>query len=166
MSDVNNIVQGGASITIGSDLGYLKDGVTMAVSSDMSYTRVEGVNANMIARKVNQNYEIRTVLAEPTVANLRLAYDMQNATGTASGGLETQTFGGENFKPSENIVQIYGYVPGSGQYTRYIKFDRGVAIPSDDLTFADADSTGLSIAMACLYSVTNSRVGIITDATS
>jgi len=166
VSSYDNIIQGGASITIGSDLGYLKEGVTMSVASDMVYTRVEGINANVMARNVNQNYEFRTVLAEPTRANLKIAFDWQNASATAAGSLEINTFGGENFIASANDVKIYGYVPGSAAYTRYIELYRAIAIPNGEVSFADAESTGLPITFAGLYYATSSCVGQLADSTA
>ena len=165
MSSETNIVQGGASITIGSDLGYIRDGVSLGITSDMYYGTAEGVNTNLTARRPSVVYEIKTTLLEPTMANLVIAFDWSNASATASAA-NTLEFGGENFSPTENEVVIYGYVPGGSDYTRTITIDRGVAVPSEGMAFADAEETKVPLVISCLYSTTNSRVGQMSDATA
>lgn len=167
MADYNNIIQGGAAVLVGSDLGYITDGVTFAVIEEMYYKRPEGVSMDVHARRVSQNYEIRTTLLEPTMANMQIALDWQGTSATASGGLEQLEFGNDgNFKPSASVVKIYGYVPGSGGFTRYVQLDRAVAITNVESSFQDAEETKLPLAMHALYDATNSRAGLLSDATS
>jgi hypothetical protein len=158
-----NIVQGGASITIGSDLGYIQGGVTLITNADMYYATVEGINTDLHARNTKQTYEIRTTLVEPTMANLKIALDWSTASATASGG-NINKFGGGNFKPTERDVVIYGYVPGSGMYARNIEIYRGVAVPGGEITMANAEETRIPIVIHGLYTPSASAVGCLTDA--
>jgi hypothetical protein len=153
-----NIVQGGASITIGSDLGYIQGGVTLITNADMYYATVEGINTDLHARNTKQTYEIRTTLVEPTMANLKIALDWSTASATASGG-NINKFGGGNFKPTERDVVIYGYVPGSGMYARNIEIYRG-----GEITMANAEETRIPIVIHGLYTPSASAVGCLTDA--
>ena len=160
MASYHNIIQGNASILVGSDLGYITGGVKLVVSSEMYYVSPEGINANVHARRTSQTYEVQATLLEPTMANIIIAHDWQNTSGSA------MDFGGENFKPTETAVTIYGYVPGSGLYTRTIAADRSVAVPNGEMTYSDAQETQLPVTFHLLYDPTDSRCGVMTDATS
>jgi hypothetical protein len=166
MGEVNNIVAGGASITVGSDLGFIKHGagVVLTPSCEPLYIKVEGVNTCVAARLPDVSYEISTVLSEPTMANIKLAWSWKNASSTASGS--SLAFGGENFVPPISGVTIYGYVPGSGGYTRQIVIDRAMAIPGGELKYTNAEETCIALTMRCIYDSTNSRIGRLVDATS
>jgi hypothetical protein len=162
-----NIVQGGASITVGSDLGYIQGGVTLIVNSDMYYAGVEGINTDLHCRVPKKTYEIRTTLVEPTMANLKIAFDWTKASATAAGG-NTQEFGTQgasgDFKPTDRTVVIYGYVPGSAGYVRNFQIDRAVAVPGGEVTMANAEETRVPVVFHALYYPASSRVGIMTDA--
>jgi len=167
MGDENNIVAGGASITVGSDLGYIQypDGVTMTVNAEMLYVQVESLNTDIVARNTKTTYEVSTILAEPTMDNLTIAYDWQNASSTGASGNQI-LFGGDNSKPSGRVVHIYGYVPGSGGYTRTWKFFNAVAVPGGEWKATDSEISKTPVTFHCLYSTSDSGVGMLIDATS
>lgn len=165
MGNSTNIVVGGASIIHDStDLGYIVDGVTLIVESDMWYGAVEGIPADIVARRTKSSYKFATTLVEPTMANLKIAYDWQN---TESGDDPIALdFGGENFVPSTASVEIYGYVPGGDLFTRKITLDSAVAESGGELKNTDADMVKIPVTFKGLYNETNSRVGELSDAAS
>jgi len=165
MASYLNIVQGGASITVGSDLGYIRDGVTLVVNAEPYYTSVEGINCHIHARMPQQNYEVRTTLMEPTLANLKIAFDWQTASATAASAAINE-FGGDNFKPTERDVKIYGYVPGASAYTRYFQLFRAIAVGGGEVKSAHDEETRLPVVFHGLYYPTSASVGLVSDATS
>ena len=166
MSSHYNICLGNASMTIGSDLGYITGGVILTVASEMYYVKPEGVNAPVLARNTGQTYEMKTTLLEPTMANMQIAFDWQNSSASASGGSSRLDFGNENMIPTERTISIYGYVPGSGLYTRTIYADQAVAVPGADVTATDTAETSIPVTFHLLYNETNSRCGYMDDAVS
>lgn len=168
MGDHNNIIAGGAAIVIGSDLGYILQGtgVVMSVTSEPMYVRVEGgVNAEVMARFPLVSYEFTTTLAEPTMQNMIYAYDWQNSTGTGASGNVIE-FGGENYVPTVREITIFGYVPGSGNFTRQIVLDRAVAIQGGEHKYTDTEVTTVPFTFHGLYDSADSRVGQMIDGTS
>lgn len=164
MGSQANIIVGGAALVVGSDLGYIVDGVTMTVEADMWYGAVETIPVDIVSRRTKTHYKFVSTLVEPTMANLKIAYDWQNT----AGGLDpiTLDFGGENFIPTESAVEIYGYVPGGNLYTRKLSLDRAVVEPGGELKHTDADMVKVQVTFKGLYSETNSRVGVLSDAIS
>ncbi|HEY5132109.1 MAG TPA: hypothetical protein VII85_00330 [Candidatus Krumholzibacteriaceae bacterium] len=159
-----NICQGGASITVGTDLGFITGGVTLVTNADMYYAGCEGVTTDIHARVPKTTYEIKTTLLEPTMANLKIALDWSAASASSSGG-NAQTFGTSGqFKPTERMVMIYGYVPGSGMFSRLIMLDRAIAVPGGDIVMANAEETKVPVVFHGLYSPPTSRVGMMIDA--
>ena len=165
MADKYNITQGGGSVTIGSDLGYIDGAVTLNVASEMSYFAPVGVHADVFARNVKATYEVSFTLAEPTMDNLVIVFDWSNGSGTGASGNEVE-FGGENMVPTERVVQIYGYVPGSGRYTRYFQLDRAVAVPGSEWSAQDDSPSLVQATFHGLYDTDDTRVGLLVDATS
>ena len=169
MASYSNIVQGGAAIEVATtDLGYIKDGAAIAVSSEMMYHMVEGINAHVGARNPQQNYDITTSLSEATLTNWALAWDWQETQD--SGPPVTLEFGTQgtssSFVPTEAAVEIFGYVPGGSNYTRTILLDRCIAVPGGEFKSSDGVETVIPITYHALYCVTNTRIGVISDAQS
>lgn len=167
MGDHNNVIAGGASITLGSDLGYILQGtgVVMSVTSEPLYVNVEGMNAEIMARFPKVSYEFTTTLAEPTMQNMIYAYDWQNDSATGASG-NVLEFGGENYVPTVREITIFGYVPGSGNFTRQIALDRAVAVPGGEHKYTDTEVTTVPFTFHGLYDSGDSRVGQLIDGTS
>ena len=134
----------------------------MAVEGDMWYGKVEGINADIVARRPKVSYKVQTTMVEPTMANLKIANDWQNTEGILDP--VTLDFGGENFIPTEEAVIIYGYVPGGDLYTRMFTFSRAVVEPGGEMKHTDEEWTKVAIVFKGLWDETNSRVGELSDA--
>jgi hypothetical protein len=162
MGTYTNIVQGGATVTISSDLGFISDGVTITPSFEMSYGKVEGINAHLTARRPLTNYEVAFTLMEMTLANFIKAWDIKNSVvGSAPATLE---FGGENFKPTENVLVVYGYTPGATSYARSVTFQRAVVSSPGEFATKDSDPSSLAVTLHALYYTTDGNVGKFSDA--
>lgn len=164
MGTYTNIVQGGASVLITSDLGYISDGVSIAPSFEMSYGKAEGVNAHLTARRTLANYDVSFTLLEMTLENFIIAWNVKNAKVT--GPPATLKFGGENFVPTENTLVVYGYTPGATSYARTVTFYRAVVSSPGEFATKDSDPSSLAVTMHGLYHVSNAAVGIFSDAAS
>jgi hypothetical protein len=159
-----NIVQGGASVTISSDLGFIADGVVITPSFEMSYGKAEGIPAHLTARRPISNYDIAFTLLEMTLANFKIAWDIKNAvSGSAPATLK---FGGENFVPTENVLVVYGYTPGATSYARSVTFQRTVVSAPGEFATKDSDPSSLAVTLHALYYPTGTCVGTFSDAAS
>jgi hypothetical protein len=162
MATYTNIVQGGASVYIGADLGYIADGVAITPSFEMSYGKAEGIPAHITARRPMSNYDASFTLMEMTLENFIIAWNIKNSKVT--GPPATLKFGGENFKPTENTLVIYGYTPGATSYARTVTFYRAVVSSPGEFKTSDADPSSVAVTMHGLYHVSNAAVGIFSDA--
>lgn len=162
MGTYTNIVQGGATVTIGSDLGFIADGVTITPSFEMSYGKAEGINAHITARRPLANYDVSFTLLEMTLANFIKAWDIKNSiSGSAPATLK---FGGENYKPTENVLVVYGYTPGATSYARSVTFQRAVVSSPGEFATKDSDPSNLAMTLHALYYPTGTCVGTFSDA--
>ena len=163
MADKDNLVQGGASITISAALGYCGDGVTFAPTLSQYYQKVEGVPMPIGARDT-WGYDISFVLSEITLDNLKIAMGIQE---TASAGPDPITLDiVPEAIPDEKIIVIYSYVPGSDLFTRMITANRCVLSAPASLVTKDAEESKLACTFHLLYDTTNDYAAQISDATS
>jgi len=160
MASKDNLVQGGASVTIGSDLGYLGDGITFAPTLSQYYQKVEGIPMDLGARDT-WGYDISFTLSEITQANMKIAMGIQEAV--AGAGPYTLDIVPEAV-PAEMAVVIYSYVPGANMYVRTITASRCVLSAPASLVTKDAEESKLACTFHLLYDVTNTRAALISDA--
>jgi len=163
MGDSTNIIIGGATLLVDDvNLGYIVDGVRMTVEADMWYGKVEGVPVDIVARRPRVSYKFQATLVEPTLANLKIAYDWSNTQD--AGPPITLDFGGENFIPTSLEVAIYGYVPGGDLFTRMLTIDVAVVEPGGEMVHTDEDMTKIPVVFKGLWDEATSRVGELSDA--
>ena len=162
---MNNVVIGGATVTIGSDLGYIKDGITINPTAEHYFVEdVEGYPGRHAAKRIRENYAISFTLIEPTQANIKIGWDVTNApAGTDPITLE---FGSDSVTPQERVLVVTGVVPGVGGFVRTVQFDRAIIEDPGEMKITDFEESKLPVTMTCLYDSTNSRVGQFSDAAS
>ena len=162
-ADSLNYAVGGATVTIGSDLGYIKDGVTVTPSVEL-YT-IEGVEQLLTpaeAYRVSEGWEISFTLCEPTMANLQIAVDCDNTP--AAGVVD---IGDNQFTPTKRVIVMTGIVPGGDAYVRTWQFDACVVSGPAEIKFTKGQETNLAVTFMALYDdQTNNRVSELTDATA
>ena len=158
--DDANLIITAASITIGSDLGYIKDGVHITPSVEL-YT-IEGIEGRLtspVARRTKESYVISTTLLECTYANWRIAWDVTNAVA----GTVTK-FGGDSFKPNERLVLTYSTVPG-GVLLRTWTFRKCVVNSVGEHVLSQFGEIAFPVSFTALYNTATAEIGSCTDAT-
>ena len=160
-----NIVFGGATVTIGSDVGYIKDGVAISWSIDLYQVEgIEGLLTSPVARRTKEQPTIAFTVIEPTLANMSLAWDITNTT-TGTDPI-TLDFGGDSYAPNERAIVITGVVPGAGAYTRTITFSVCVLSAPGEMTITQYGEVSIQSSYIALYDATNSRLGRFSDVTA
>lgn len=159
-----NIVFGGAAVTIGTDVGYIKDGVAISWSVDLYQVEgIEGLLTSPVARRTKEQPTIAFTTIEPTLANMKLAWDITNSTsGTDPITLE---FGGDSAIPQERVIVVTGIVPGD-VFVRSIQFDVCVLSAPGEMTITQYGEVAVQSSYVALYDTTNSRLGQFSDAAS
>ena len=160
MADKDNLCQGGAAVLIGSDLGYLGDGITFAPTLSQYYQKVEGIPMDIGARDT-WGYDISFVLSEITQANMKIAMGIQETI--AAGPPATLDIVPEAV-PTEQVIVIYSDVPGGDLFLRTITGDRCVLSAPAALVTKDAEESKLACTFHLLYDFTNGWAAQISDA--
>jgi len=169
MGTAANFVVGGATVTIGSDLGYIKGGakVTPSVNLFLAGEEIEQLTLPEKAWRVSENIEISFTLAEPTAANIKLAEDIDNTITTGTPPTpDTLDWADNQFSTQERVLAITGVVPGTGGFTRTITADAAVLSGPAEIAFTKGALTELACTFTCLYNATNSRALQLSDATA
>ena len=157
-----NIVFGGAAITIGSDIGYIKDGVAISWSIDLYQVEgIEGLLTSPVARRTKEQPTITFTTIEPTLENMKLVWDITNAT--SGTGPTTLEFGGDSATPQERVIVVSGIVPG-GVTVRSIQFDVCVVSAPGEMTITQFGEVAVQSAFVALWDTTNTRLGQFSDA--
>jgi len=169
-----NVVQGTgwtvdgstAAVTIGSDLGYVKDGIRITPSVDLYLVgeAVEQLTLPVKAFRVSETIEISFTLLEATLANIKLVEDIDNAT--AGAGPITLDWGDNQFIPTENALVVTGVVPGATRYVRTVTFPKAVLTSPAEIAFTKTEETALNATYTALYSESDTYAAEISDATS
>ena len=162
---VANIVGGGASVFIGADLGAVKEGITITVA--VEHYKVEGIEGLLTAPKAyrtKEEYTIAFTLVEPTLANVKLAWDVTNAIVTPGPPI-TLEFGGDSATPQSRVLKVFGIVPGN-VFVRTIQFDNVIASAPGETKLTQFQEQSLPCTYVTLWDAVNSRVGQFSDATS
>lgn len=171
MGSTSNICIGGATLQIDSDagtledVGYIKDGVTIVPAFETFRVEgIEGLPVAVSARRTKTEYTVRSTLVEPTLENIRKAWDIQSTiTGASPRVLKIDA----PAKPKEREIQITGIAPGgTGTYVRTILMRRCVVESPQEMKFTDYEETKLPVTFVCLYSSANTEIGNFSDATA
>jgi hypothetical protein len=157
----NNLVVGGATVTIGSDLGAIKDGVTITPSTELLTIDLEQELTPSKAWRMGERFSCEFTLCEPTGANIKIAWDTDN---TYTGTPATLAFGDHQFTPQTRVLVVTGNRPGSGVAARTITFNNAVLETPAPLMFSKRQESNLKCTFTCLYDSGTSRVGQLSDA--
>ena len=147
-ADSTNIVRGGATVVIGSDVGAIEGGIRMTPTIDMLYAGddIEQVLHRIKAFKVNENYEVSFTMSEPTDANIKSAWDNDNTW--AGAGPYTLDFGDNQFDPVEVEISVTGAVSTG---TATVTFYKCVLTAPAEIQFTKAEYTKLAVTFAALH---------------
>lgn len=171
MGTTANICIGGATLQIANDagtledVGYIKDGVTIAPAFEgFKVENIEGMTGIAAMRRTKTEYTVRSTLVEPTLENIRKAWSIT----AAEGGSNPATLKIDAVaQPIERKIQITGIAPGgTGTYVRTILMRRCVVESPGELKFTDFEETKLPVTFVCLYDSTNTEVGNFSDVTA
>jgi hypothetical protein len=147
-ADSANIVKGGATVVIGSDVGAVEGGIRLTPTFDMLYAGddIEQVIHRIKAWKVNENYQLEFTFSEPQQANIKSAWDNDNTW--ATGPPATLDFGDNQVDPQEVEISVTGYVSdGLATITLY----RCVLSAPAQIQFAKNEYIKMAVTFDCLY---------------
>lgn len=150
-------------MTIGTDLGYIKDGVTITPSFEIyKPSGIEGLLTAPKSRRIAEEYTIAFNLIEPTLANIRLWID---STNTASTGLPPLTLqvGGDSATPNERVLVVTSIEPG-GTDVRTITFHKAVAEGAGEWKVTDFEEGTLPCSYVTLWDTATAELFLVSDA--
>lgn len=163
MATPANIVFGGVTVVISADLGYVKDGVTIAKSEEIYRpSGIETLLTSPVARRVSEEYTITFTLMEPTLENLKLAWDETAAIVGAAP--RTINVGGTGATPTESVLVVTGIEPG-GTDIRSITFDKAIAMGPGEHKITQFEEAAFPCTFVTLFKTTaTARLFAISDA--
>jgi hypothetical protein len=143
-----NIVFGGATVSIGGDLGYIKDGLHIAKEEEIYYVTPEGVPTPVAAHRTAMQYTFSGTLVEPTLANIGLAWACNDTSSPAEiGDKDEMAIASGGLIKS---VTFTGVEPG-GTDTRTILAASCVADGPGEMVLTDAEEAALPFTFKTLY---------------
>lgn len=163
--DPTKIIIGGASVTIGVDLGYIKDGLHISKEEEIYYvTGVEGLPTPPMAHRTSIQYTMSGTLVEPTLANIILAWACTDAPGT-TGILEIGKAAEMDIVTNlEKAVNFLGHHTQAGA-VRTIAAAKCTADGPGEMVISDSEETSLPFTFKVLWDTAGTDQSIIiTDA--
>jgi hypothetical protein len=150
-----------------ADMGFTMEGVEFTLEPDIVDIIVDqlGDAAKLIEQSVKVN--LKTTLAEATLANLAIAWGRPDAAYTANGLGGTLELGvNPTGKPTERQVRFTGKSPEG--FDRTYTCNRAVSVASSSHAFKRGEATVYPVEFRILpdASQTGSEYGVIVDATS
>ena len=120
MGDRTNIVVGGATVLIGSDLGFITEGIKLTPTREMFTPEgIESLYGPIKKWLTKEEYAFAFTLMEPINANIKIWLDSTNAE--AAGPPKTTDIGhgpgGDTGIVTERVLVMTGIVPG-GTFVR------------------------------------------------
>jgi hypothetical protein len=163
MGTAANVVFGGATVTIGSDLGYIKDGLRISKEEEIYYvTGIEGLPTPPAAHRTSMQYTFGGTLIEPTLDNIALVWAATDARGTTT----VLEVGDKNEMDITNnlikSVTFTGIEPG-GSDARTIVAALCTADGPGEMVISDAEEAALPFTFKALYNTSNDYSFTITD---
>lgn len=168
MGNATNIVAGGASVLIGTDLGYIKDGITITPTRELLLPEnVETLFAPPKAFLTKETYGFTFTLVEPTEANIIFWLDVGNAIAPGPPAILKVGHGpgGDLTQPTERVLVVTGIVPG-GTFVRTITCNRAVADAPGEMKITQFEETALPCSFTIIWDSVNTRAFVISDAAS
>ena len=153
------IVWGGATALIGSDLGSLDSGsgVVISYSSEMVSigANVEQLTLPVASFRTSEEYTMAFTLLEPTLASIKIAVDSDNTISAPGGGSpETVDVGDNQFALTARVVVVTGVAPASGKFVRTVTAPEAVLTGGTEIKFTKAEATSLAMTFLCHYNGT------------
>ena len=106
----NNVIIGVGKIEVdGASLGYTSGGVTLMNTADRMDKEVDQSYAAIGIHKIRESFEIKTSLAEATLANLKIVWEQTESVVTASPSRSLSW--GMNPDVQEHSLKFYGKSP-------------------------------------------------------
>lgn len=162
-----NIVAGGASVTIGADLGYIKDGITLTPTHEKLFIEnIETLYSSPRAFWTKEEYTFAFMLVETTQANLKIWLDCTNSA-TPPAGLDVgHGPSGDTGQPTERELVVTGLVPGADLFVRTITGSKVVSDSPGEFKITQFEEAAFPVSFRTLWDNTNSRSIEVQDATS
>jgi hypothetical protein len=163
---VANIVIGAATLKVdGVDVGAVTGGVSIAKSTDVYNIEVDNVKAAVKNVPVKENFSIKTTLAEATLENLRLIWNIPATKLTSPGGDVAKLMQiGMSTGVIEHTVEVTGVAP-DGRLRVYRAY-RAIAIRPSEHAYNRGKETLFPIELDVLPDLTKAageELGTITD---
>lgn len=160
----SNILVGGATVTLGVDVGATEEGVVLAREPEYLFIQPEQMTAAVKSFLVSEGWTISFTYLEATLKNLQEGVLGTDGAVEAPGPL---TFGGADDPAEHTDFTVYGTAPGG--FVRTVSFNRVVAAECGDWTIGRKGAHTLAVkyrALADTETATLGLIGTVTDATS
>lgn len=166
-TNIANIVSGGAKVVIGSDLGAIKDSVTITPTVEILTVDLEQELTPSKAWPMGRRWTIDFTVCEPTLANIKIAWDVVRAVGGA--GPFTLDIGSAELA-TDMVLQpralvLSSIVPGN-VFIRSVFFHACIIETPAPMVFSKRQEVNLKQTFTALYDYaqTPDRVGLFSDA--
>jgi hypothetical protein len=162
-----NLIVGNAKITVDAvDVGAIKEGITITPQFETFTVDIEQELMPSRFWYVGKKYSVEFTMCEPTLANMKIAWDNPNtATGT-SPSPKTLAFGTVNaadFVPTNRVITATSFVPG-GSLVRTVTFYKCILEGPGSTTFSKRQEVNMKCTFNCAYDDSSSKVGQFSDA--
>jgi len=158
-----NFVLGGAKIVVGTDLGALVDGTSIIPTVEILTFDIEQELSVSRAWRISEKITIDFTLAEPTLENVKIAWDILQAI--VPGPPRTLSISPGQLLPQERVVAMSSFEPGVASDARTVTFHKAIVETMGPLKFTKRELATLKVGMFCMYDyTTNNRVGQFSDA--
>ena len=164
MATIDNLTVGGCTVTITSDLGYIKaGGATMTPTVELYSANTEQLDTPDRAWAVNRSYDLAFTLVEMTQANILIGMGTDNAW--IGAGPWTLDVGDNQFEPDYSEISITGKTAAGTQLVRTLTAYRATLSSPSPLKFGKEEETNLAMTFTLLQdTITEGCVFDIVDA--
>jgi len=157
---VANIIIGAATLKLdGVDVGAISGGLSITKSTDVYNVEVDNVRAAVKYVPVKENFSIKTNLAEATLNNIRLVWNIPSnklTTGVLQLGLSTGLV--------EHTLEVTGIAPNG--LTRVYRAFRAISVRPSEHAYLRTKETLIPVEFDILPDLTQAigtELGTITD---
>lgn len=167
-----NLVVGNATVLIGSDLGAIKEGITITPTYTVFNVDIEQEAFPSRYWYTDKKFTIEFTLCEPTLENIKIAWDMAGTiTGANPRLLDIGTSAGTDFVPTSRVVVVTSFTPGGAGgtlFTRTVTFHKALLETPGATTFTKRSEVSMKTTWNCTLDTaqTPDRVGQFSDATA
>lgn len=163
---VANILIGAATLKIdGADVGAISGGLSIAKSTDVYAVEVDNVRAAVKHVPVKENFSVKTNLAEATLNNLRIVWNIPDGKLTQPGApISNLLQVGLSTGLSEHTLEATGVAPNG--LTRVYRTYRAISVRAAEHAYLRTKETLLPVEFDILPDLTKpagEELGTITD---